>query len=116
MTTKFNVGDWVYATELTPQNVIFARIHSIEITEKVFGLERLENFDFEGVNKKQYIDSHTKKSTIVTYVFKIQDNIIKIPEWLYLYDSKKNEVTQIFPLVFSKFEEVKKYFANEMLP
>ena len=108
----------VYACEAGLKFVIYAPIYSIEITEEVFGLENLnlenerrvykelhQNFD-----EQRYINNHTKKATIVTYVFKIQDNLIKIPEWIYMHSTKTNEVTPMFPLVFSTKEELDKFF------
>ena len=113
METKFNVGDMVYACEPRLSFVIYAPIYSIEITEEVFGLEKAKEKyeDYrEVIDEQNYIDKHTRKAIVITYIFKIQDNLIKIPEWIYLHSTQTNEVKQMFPLIFSTKEELDKYF------
>lgn len=123
METKFNVGDKVYGYAIIDGFVIYATINSIEITEEIFGLEKLNlenerrvykelHVDF---NEQGFIDKHTKKATVITYVFKIQDNFIKIPEWLYLHSTQTNEVKPTFPLIFSTKEELEKTYPKLLI-
>lgn len=106
MTTKFNVGDWVYAVETNKEQdsifVVFAEIKKIEINVAFHkGNDNdVSNYKVEDELKK------IKLSEIVTYSLKIRDNLIEFHD-LYLY---KNDKVLEFPSVFSTYEEVKEKF------
>lgn len=107
MTTKFNVGDWVYAVDCNKNIdsifVVFAEIKKIEISATF----RTNNENDMGNYK---IEDELKKIKTVekyTYSLKIRDTLI---EFINVYIYRKDNTVIELPAVYSTYEEVKEKF------
>lgn len=108
MTTKFNIGDWVYAVRFPllqgtagdGYSLIYAPIKSMEITELVFNVEHYN---------AEFTERYRRKTYLTTYIFDLGDNIIKIPEaHFYVEGNEDDRKIVASPYIFLTQEELKK--------